>query len=77
MLGLLNYFRFQSKKLLKSSLAISKILTLKKFVLIVKMIASYYIIYTNRFHRPGIKATVKLIIFLLLPVPALNSTAHN
>ena len=41
------------------------------------MIASYYIIYTNRFHRPGIKATVKLTIFLLLPVPALNSTAHN
>ena len=28
---------------------------------IVKMIASYYIIYTNLFHRPGIKATISKI----------------
>ena len=46
------------------------------------MIASYYIIYTNNFDRPGIKATqkitnAKLTIFLLLPLPALNSIAHN
>ena len=41
------------------------------------MTASDYIIYTNGFDRPGIKATVKLTIFLLLPVPALNSIAQN
>ena len=29
-----------------------------KFVLIVKMIVSYYIIYTNDFDRPGIKSTI-------------------
>ena len=43
----------------------------------VKMILSY-IIYTNHFDRPGIKAIIcKLTIFLLLPLSALNSTLHN
>ena len=36
----------------------------KKFALVVKMIVSYYIIYTNYFDRPGIKATIcKIYIF--------------
>ena len=42
------------------------------------MIVSYYIIYTNHFDRPGIKATIfKLATFLLLPVSDLNTIVHN
>ena len=42
------------------------------------MIVSYYIIYANHFDRPGIKVTIlKLTIFLLLPVSALNTVVHN
>ena len=42
------------------------------------MIASHYIICTNHFDRPDIKATIwKLTIFLLLLIPALNTIVHN
>ena len=42
------------------------------------MIVSYYIIYANHFDRPGTKALyVKQTFFLLLPVSALNTIAHN
>ena len=45
---------------------------------IVKIIVSDYIIYANHFDGPDIKVTIlKLTIFLLLPVSALNTTVHN
>ena len=43
------------------------------------MIVSYYINYTKNFDRPGIEPTklyVKLI-FILLPVSALNAFVHK
>ena len=45
---------------------------------IVKIIVSDYIIYANHFDGPDIEVTIlKLTIFLLLPVSALNTTVHN
>ena len=42
------------------------------------MIISDYIICTNHSDRPGINATIcKTNISLLLPVSALNTTAHK
>ena len=41
------------------------------------MIVAYYMIYTNHFDRPGIKATVCKFFFLFLPVSALNTIVHN
>ena len=41
------------------------------------MIVSYYIIDTNHFDRPGIKATICNYKQLLLPVSALNIIVHN
>ena len=42
------------------------------------MTVCYYIIYTNLFDRPSIKATyVKLTTFLLFQLFALNTIVHN
>ena len=48
------------------------------FAGVIGIIVSYYVIYTNHFDRPGIKALyVNLTIFLLLPVSALKTLVHN
>ena len=45
---------------------------------IVKIIVSHYIIYANHFDGPDMKVIIlKLTVFLLLPVSALNTIVHN
>ena len=76
-LGLLNKFTFSRSKVSEELLSNFQNFNFKKFVLIVKMIASYYIIYTNHFDRSCIKGTICEINNFSIVTSSLNRIVHN
>ena len=76
-LGLLNKFTFSRSKVSEELLSNFQNFDVKKFVLIVKMIASYYIIYTYHFDRSCMKGTICKINNFSIVTSSLNRIVHN